>query len=314
MAASPLMRDVFIETFTEAARRNPNLIFISADFGAKALDVVREELPRQFLHPGIAEQSMVDIGAGLAMEGKQVFLYAMGPFISARCYEQIKSLLVTMNLPITLLGVGVGLGYDHATMTHFVLEDLACMRALPGMEILTPCDGESTREMARFAIEDPALRYIRLDRQPFPSVYGGRFAESLQNGVATVAAGEGLAIVTSGNFVHQAMQAREILRQEGIDLGVIDLFRIKPMNHKAVLESLAPYSRLITLEEQCLDGGFGSALLECLSDQGRSVAVKRLGVPGLYRAQNGNRAHLHQLYGISLDDTLCAAREAAKQV
>ena len=139
--ASPkpqLMRDAVINEIYTAAQRDKDILFISADLGAAALDEFRENLPGQFIHAGISEQNMVDLASGLALSGKKVFLYAMAPFITARCYEQVKCVIASMNLPVTLIAVGVGLGYDHATLTHFTPEDIACMRALNRIEVLSP--------------------------------------------------------------------------------------------------------------------------------------------------------------------------------
>ena len=120
--ASPkpkLMRDAVIDEIYAAAQKDKDILFISADLGAAALDEFREKLPGQFIHAGISEQNMVDLASGLALSGKTVFLYAMAPFITARCYEQVKCVIASMDLPVTLIAVGVGLGYDHATLTHF---------------------------------------------------------------------------------------------------------------------------------------------------------------------------------------------------
>ena len=156
MSKIKLMRDAFIEEIYKIALNDEDIIFISADFGAAALDDFRENLPDQFIHAGISEQNMVDVGAGLALTGKKVFLYAMAPFITTRCYEQIKTVISSMQLPITLVGVGVGLGYDHATLTHFSTEDIAIMRALNGIRILTTVDSESSA-------------YISISTSPFLS-------------------------------------------------------------------------------------------------------------------------------------------------
>ena len=157
--ASPkpqLMRDAVINEIYTAAQRDKDILFISADLGAKALDEFRENLPEQFIHAGISEQNMVDLASGLALSGKKVFLYAMAPFITARCYEQVKCVIASMKLPVTLIAVGVGLGYDHATLTHFTPEDIACMRALNGVEVLSPADAVSAGVLAVEAINNPS--------------------------------------------------------------------------------------------------------------------------------------------------------------
>jgi transketolase len=172
MGAKPkLMRDVLIQEIFARAQRDRKILFMSADLGAESLDSFRETLPSQFIHPGICEQNMIDVAAGLAASGKTVFTYAMASFITARCYEQLKVALGAMKQPVTVVSVGVGLGYDDAGPTHYTTEDMACLRALPGVEIWTPCDEESTREITQECCERPAFRYIRLERPALPEVY-----------------------------------------------------------------------------------------------------------------------------------------------
>ena len=205
-----LMRDAVIETIYDAARNDRDTIFISADLGATALDSFRKKLPDQFIHAGISEQNMVDLASGLALSGKKVFLYAMAPFITARCYEQVKCVLASMNLPVTLLAVGVGLGYDHSTLTHFTTEDVACMRSIRGIEVLSPSDQESAIAIALEAINKPAFRYIRLERQPQNHLYHGRFSEVLAQGFSHFVEGTDLAIVACGYIYEKKTLARTL--------------------------------------------------------------------------------------------------------
>ena len=152
--SSQLMRDIVINSIAKAAEKDKDILFISADLGAKALDSFRRDFPNQFIHAGISEQNMVDLASGLALSGKKVFLYAMAPFITARCFEQLKCVIASMGLPVTLISVGVGLGYDHATLTHFTPEDIACMRSLNGIEVSTPSDGESAEAIIEQALDE----------------------------------------------------------------------------------------------------------------------------------------------------------------
>lgn len=304
-----LMRDAFLDELFEQARQNPDIYLLSADFGAKALDRFREILPDQFIHTGISEQTMVDVGAGLALMGKTVFLYAMAPFITARCYEQIKSVVSSMNLPITLLSVGVGLGYDHATLTHFTPEDIAIMRALNGIEVVTATDAVSAQDLARRSCAAPRFRYVRLERAPLPTLYPTGFAEAWDNGFKVLAPGRDLWIAACGVMTHRALAAREALAAQGIDAGVIDVFRVKPLDGAKLADAMGTVGRLLTVEEQLLEGGFGSALAETLMDAGRPMAQKRLGLRDGFVVENGDRAHLHRLYGIDLADVVRAAAE-----
>ena len=301
------MRDAVIDTIYEAALKDKNILFISADLGAAALDSFRVDLPDQFIHAGISEQNMVDLASGLALSGKKVFLYAMAPFITARCYEQIKCVISSMNLPITLIAVGVGLGYDHATLTHFTPEDIACMRALNRIEVITPSDAESAEAVARRAIDNPAFRYIRLDRQPLAPLYEGVFGDVMADGFGHIVKGRDLVIVACGYMTHKAMMAQKLLKEKGIEAGVIDLFRVKPMNGAALSEVIASYQAVLTVEEQSLEGGMGSAVAEALIDNDGVRTMRRLGLQDGFEVVNGDRDTLHQLYGVDTSQIVEAA-------
>lgn len=302
-----LMRDAMIDSLCAAARNDRDILFISADFGAAALDALRRDLPDQFLHVGICEQNMVDLASGLALSGKLVFLYAMAPFITARCYEQTKCALAAMNLPATLIAVGVGLGYDHATLTHFTPEDLAIMRAMNGLEIWTPADDLVAEALARHCVEHPAFRYIRLERSPQARVHADPSAV-LATGIGVIRSGGGTAIIACGALLANALEAADALAAEGIPTTVIDLARIKPQPTAALVEALAGCTRIVTVEEHMREAGLGSAVLEMLSDAGRQMPITRLGLNDGFVVCNGHRADLHRIYGLDAAAIAAAVR------
>lgn len=310
---SVLMRDAVIARIVEAAASDRDIIFISADFGAKALDDFRRDLPDQFIHAGISEQNMVDLAAGLALSGKKVFLYAMAPFITARCYEQTKSVLAAMRLPVTLIAVGVGLGYDHATLTHFTPEDIAIMRALNGIEVTTPADAEAAVALAETAIANPAFRYLRLERQAQAEIYEGKFSAHREAGFAGFGEGRDLAILACGYMTHKALAARDALAAQGVAASVIDLFRVKPINGAALAAALAEYGAILTVEEQLLEGGMGGAVAEVLADFGLHRPMRRLGLKDGFDVVNGNRDELHSHYGIDTPDIVGAATQLTER-
>ncbi len=301
MSNNKLMRDAFIDEIYRSALKDKDVVFISADFGAVALDDFRKNLPEQFIHAGISEQNMVDVGVGLALTGKKVFLYAMAPFITTRCYEQTKAVVSSMQLPITLIAVGVGLGYDHATLTHFTTEDIAIMRALNGIRILTPVDSDSALHIAKECINNPKFTYVRLERNPQPPLYGDKLPSYLDNGYVSVHPGRDIALVSSGYMTHKALKVREIFLEDGVDLGVIDVFRIKPIDQSSLPKLLSNYKAIVTIEEQMLDGGFGGAILETLADAEVCMPVKRIGISDEFKVVNGDREYLNKLYAIDVN-------------
>lgn len=302
MSTSPIhMRDAFIDRLYEFAKKDPDVVFISADFGAPALDRFREDLSGQFIHSGISEQHMIDMAGGLAISGKKVYTYAMAPFISLRCLEQVKCSLSMMELPVTILSVGIGLGYADSGPTHYTMEDFACLRSFPNVEVWTPGDSITALAIAELTYEQPALRYIRMDRSPLADVHTGPPSSWLDDGFAEVKSGGDVCIVSCGYMLHQALQAHARLKEEGIDCGIVDLFRVKPIDGSKLAVVLAGYKRIITVEEQVLSGGLGSAVLEILNDAGKPVPVHRMGLADRYYFENGGRDRLLEIAEISPD-------------
>ena len=155
-----LQRDVFLEEINFQLNKDKDIYVMSADFGAAALDNIREEFKDNFIHCGISEQAMFDIATGLALEGKKVITYAMGPFISLRAIEQIKCGPAMMKLPMTILSVGIGLGYADAGPTHYATEDYACLRAIGGTSIYTVSDNTIAKKVAERITNDKSVNYI----------------------------------------------------------------------------------------------------------------------------------------------------------
>ena len=297
-------RDILIDKIYDMALKDNDIYFISADLGAPALDRLRDDLPEQFLHAGISEQNMIDVAAGLALSGKKVYVYAMGPFITLRCLEQLKCSLAQMNLPVTVISVGLGLGYADAGPTHYITEDLACLRSIVNFEVYTPSDISTVVELAELTNKKPALRVLRLDRNALEDIHNQGL--SIENGFVELKKGSRIGILSCGYVLQRIFKNwDEINEDQGI--GLVDVFKNKPVNIKALKNIFEKYNNIITVEEQCLSGGFGSSILEAISDLGMNNPVKRLGLEDRYYFENGGREHLLNTFGLSnqqLKDTI----------
>jgi len=307
-----LPRDAFIDEIFAAAKKNPNIYFMTADLGAKALDRFRVELPGQFIHGGISEQSVMDVAAGLAQNGKIVYAYAMAPFVTLRCYEQIKVAIASMFLPMTIIGNGVGYSYNDAGPTHYATEDISCMRALGGIEILTASDTETVLQTAKLTYTKPALRYVRLDRAFLPDIYPSGDKRFMQDGLVEIEPGEKACIIASGIATHIAKEVRTMLAEQGHKVAIIDAFRIKPIDGAVLKRVLAPYSKIITLEEHFLSGGMGGAIVEAMADAQILKPVKRIGVADQYFLENGGRGYIQSLAGVDAKSAAKTATEFLK--
>lgn len=293
------MRDAFFDKLYEIAQKDRDVILVSADMAAPSLDKFRSELGEQFINVGIAEQSLVTIASGLALGGKKVFMYAIMPFVTLRCYEQIKIELSLMNIPVTAVGVGSGFSYDDSGPTHHSTEDIAIMRALPNMIVLNSSDSVMAAKFAEMSYQLSKPNYVRLDREVLPVIYSKD--SDFHDGLTSFKAGKDVCIIATGNMVHQAFEISGKLEEHSIKAGVVDLYRIKPVNQKLLLEVIEGSKKLVTLEENLINGGIGSLVAEVLADNGKPSPLKRFAIPDKYYYAYGGRKNLQSLCGLDVD-------------
>jgi len=291
------MRDAFLEKLCNLAEEDRRVILISADFGAPSLDKFRRNLPGQFISVGIAEQNMISLAAGLALAGKIPFCYAILPFVTLRCLEQIKVDLCSMNLPVTLVGVGAGYAYDDSGPTHHGLEDIAVMRGLPNMAIMNASDSIMATSLAEIAYASPGPKYIRLDRTKDKIDGSWDFTLGLRN---LDSIGNDVTIIATGYMVSKALRVVESLANHQVDARVVDLYRIKPVS-ELLLEQIESAQRIVTLEEHFLNGGIGSIVAEIMVDNNIQRPLKRFGVTDRYSFKYGGREALHRECGLDLE-------------
>jgi transketolase len=296
-------RDEFIEYLFGQAKLDPEIIFISVDMGAPALDQWREELPDQFVAAGISEQNAINFAAGLAAAGKKPYVYMMACWV-ARCFEQIRYSCAMPQNAVTIIGNGVGLGYAPAGPAHEPTEDLCYMRAIEGLEIVSPSSSEQVRYIAETSLMTPALRYVRLERSVSERL-AERVGSDLISGVDELCFIKGLnerriTILSSGYLLNRAIDVAENVSSEsGWSVQVLDVWRIKPINLDVLLGHIKDSELLITLEEQARDGSFGAAILEATSDLRMSIPTLRLSLSTAFAFENGTRDELLDHYGLS---------------
>lgn len=292
------MRDRFFDALFEIAKKDPNVVIISADNGAPTLDRFSYELKDQFYTVGIAEQQMIGMAAGMASEGKKVYTYAIAPFVTTRVHEQNKLDMCAMNLPIVNLGVGAGYAYDIMGPSHHTVEDITIMRVLPNMSIYSPCDGATAEKLAAVTHKDPSPAYIRFDRTGLPEIYD-QYPLKVEEGFTELVSGKDICIVATGVMVHEAMKVADNLRKsKNLDVGVVDLFRIKPLPEAALLACLEKYSSVVTYEEHLLAGGMGSLMVEMMSDNRAYKPTLRIGQKDRFVFDNGGREVIWKKYGM----------------
>lgn len=306
LGASIDMRDAFFDELYEIARKDRNIIFMTADMGAYSLDRFKKDLPAQYINVGISEQNLVSVAAGLALSGKNVFIYALASFITQRCYEQVRIDLCEMNLPVTLIGSGPGITYSNDGPTHHAVEDVAIMKVLPNMTILSPCDAPSTAAAARTSIESDGPVYVRLDKGSPPSIHLG--ITDFSDGMSILKEGRDLMIIATGIMVHRAVALAEGLLDYSIDAGVADFYRIKPLNDDLLLKIVTAHSMVVTIEENSIIGGIGSSICEFVMDHGINLSLVRFALDEHASDLYGSRDWMHARHGLdqhSIADQIC---------
>ena len=296
------MRDAFLERTWQAMAADEKIFFTSADFGSPVLDKIRSDFPQRFVNVGIAEQNLINVSAGLALEGYKVFAYAIAPFITMRCYEQVRVSLALLSevrpMNINLIGVGAGYSYVVSGPTHQCYEDITLMRALPNFQVFSPSDHVTAAALFDRCHQTIGPKYLRFDAQVLPVIYND-LAPDLQKGFNEHRRGDSLCLVATGYMLHTALKIADALIDEGIVVGVIDLFDLARFSHAEFEDLVAPYDSLVTLEEGFRGrGGIDSMFFEFFARRGINKKLLNIGVEGGYRFELGTREELHEMVGI----------------
>lgn len=304
-----LMRDVFIEGIYNKMHENSKIFFLSDDFGAPLLDRLREEFKDRFINVGIAEQNLVNISMGLALEGFIVYAYAIAPFLTMRAYEQIKLNLSLHSqireINVNLIGVGAGLSYDISGTTHHSLEDICIMRVLPHIILFSPSDWILIKEFVDFSINVKKPKYIRLDGKSLPQIYSEKHIFNLEDGFYEFIKGEKICIIATGYMTHIALEAAGELFKDNIHIGVIDTFLLKPLNTELLFNAIKGYEYIITMEEGFKNkGGLDTLIANMLSAKQKHINLIRIGFDETYVLETGDRAYLHKQYGLDKDSII----------
>lgn len=291
------MRKTFLDSLLTAARLDPNIIFVTGDLGYGVVDNFANELPGQFINAGISEQAMMGMAAGLASQGRRVFVYSIGNFSTLRCLEQIRNDVCAMNNPVVIVSVGAGYSYGTQGYTHHAIEDIAVMRALPNVEILLPSDSEEVRAMTEYLCSTRNPAYFRLGKDGEPSIHAPgsiRFDHS----PIKISEGNDFAILTAGSIASEAILAEKNLRSKGLMGSIYLIPSLKGLTEN-FLNDLSVYPTLFSLEEHSPTGGFGSAILERLNASGSRINLSIVAANQSDLSQIGSQSYLRDVKGIS---------------
>jgi transketolase len=272
------VRNAFASELTVLANEDPRVIMLSGDIGNRLFDDFKKKHSRRFFNCGVAEANMIGLAAGLALSGFRPVAYTITPFITARCFEQIKVDVCYHHAPVVLVGVGAGLAYASLGATHHSCEDIGLMRLLPGMTILCPGDSWEVKQALRAALKSDGPVYIRIGKKGEPVVHAQTPDFRIGKGII-VRPGEDACILSTGNLLPIAVAAAADLKSRGFSCQVVSLHTVKPLDEALLQEAFGRFAVIATLEEHSRLGGLGGAVAEWLTDQpARTVRLLRLGV------------------------------------
>jgi len=296
------MRPACIDMVFELAARDPRVTYIGSDLSPDLTERMKKEMPGRAFMEGITEAGVVGMGAGMAMEGFVPYVHTIATFITRRCYEQVALDACLHKLPVRLIGNGGGLVYAPLGPTHLATDDIAIMRALPGMTVVAVCDADEMRRFMPQTLDWPGPIYIRLAKGFDPIVsraeLGFTIGKAIPMRVAAAARGHVL-MVSTGVMTTRALEAAKALAEKGIDCTVLHMHTIKPLDAEALLQHVRGASLVLTLEEHSLIGGLGSAVVDALIERGGPLpAIRRLGIPDAFVEHYGSQDDLMALYGL----------------
>ncbi len=289
-------RDSYGEALVELGKKNEKIVVLDADLATATKTIeFKKEFPNRFFDIGIAEQDMMGTAAGLALGGKIPFASTFAVFASGRAYDQIRNQICYSNLNVKIAATHAGITVGEDGASHQSLEDLALMRAIPNMTVFSPSDDLETKWAVEESVKIKGPVYIRLTRPKTEEIYKdmSRFCFGK---VVTHGTGEDATIIATGVTAIESLKAQEILKNKGINVRVLDIHTIKPIDKEAIVKAAKETKHIVTVEDHSIIGGLGSTVCEVLSEE-YPVKVTRMGINDEF-GQSGKWDELMKYYKI----------------
>jgi transketolase len=295
------MAKSFSEVLLELAIKDPRICGVSCDCWG-FLGPLAQKFPKRAVEVGIAEQNLIGVAAGLAMQGKIPYAIGMNPFVTMRCFEQIRTDLGYGERNVKVIGgYGGGIMYGGWGCTHHAMEEIGLMRLIPTMTVVMPADAYETEHATRAAAAMEGPFYISLAGGTL-SLDKSEDERSFEIGKAVLLReGDDVTIIGVGPTVGETLKAGEILESKGISARILDMHTVKPIDKDAILQSASETQLIITIEEHTVIGGLGGAVAEVLADAGASTPLKRLGLQDVFGCMVGSHQDLKNRFGITAE-------------
>lgn len=288
------MRKAFVDTLLELAEHDPNLYLLVGDLGFAVFEGFIEKFPQRFINCGVAEQNMMGVAAGLALSGKKVYVYSIVPFLTMRCFEQIRNDIAHPGLDVKIIGYGAGFSYGALGATHHAIEDIAIFRALPNMTVLCPADPVEAKALTIKSYQTKNPTYFRMGK-------GGDAMLHKPDDNLVISEpfifqeGEDGAIITTGSHLKIGLAVVKRLKEIGFNFKLISMHTLKPVNKKALVDEIKDMKLVVTLEEHNVIGGLGSLVAEVAADYSlNNLTIKRMGIEDEYVNTIGDQDYLRE--------------------
>jgi transketolase len=304
------MRKTCLDMVYELARKDPRIFFIGSDLGVGTLKQFKAEMPGRFLMEGVSEANVVGMAAGLALEGKIVYVNTIATFLTRRCFDQVVLDLCLHNANVRLIANGGGVVYAPLGPTHEAIEDIAIFRALPRMTILAPADAEEMRRLMPATVDHQGPIYIRLGKGGDPVVTNDRVPFRIGKAYPMKEGSDAL-IVSTGVMLKAALDAAGSLEAAGIKAAVLHVPTVKPFDKDTFLELARRVPVIVSVEEHTVIGGLGGAVAEIIAeaDFKSPKRFRRIGIPDVFPDQYGSQASLLKRYDITAENIVSVVRQ-----
>ncbi|MDY2836425.1 MAG: transketolase C-terminal domain-containing protein [Bilifractor sp.] len=260
-------RKVICDVLMEEAKTDKDLVVLCSDSrGSASLTPFFEAYPDQAVEAGIAEQDLVGMAAGLAKMGKKPYAASPASFLTTRSYEQCKVDCAYSDTNVKLIGISGGISYGALGMSHHSAQDIAAMSAIPNMRVYLPSDRHQTRKLMQALLKDEKCAYIRVGRNPVEDVYTEDNCPFVMDHATEIRKGDDVAIIACGEMVRPAVDAADLLEAEGIHATVLDMYCVKPLDKKAIIEAAQRAKVVISVEEHSPFGGLGSMVAQVVGE------------------------------------------------
>lgn len=291
------MRAAFEKALYDIMRQHPEVLAVVADSATGGYERIKKEFPMRYIDFGIAESNMTAASAGLASTGKVPILYTINAFLVYRAYEFIRNDICLQKRKVILVGSGAGVIYNNLGPTHHTTEDIAALRVLPNLTILSPASAKEVPKVMEAAIKIDGPVYVRLGKAYETEVYEKESKFEFGKGII-LKEGTDAAIIGTGSILADAIEAGKILEEKGLSVRIINMATIKPIDEECIIQAANDTKCILTVEEHNIIGGLGSAVSEVLTKNRKSVAFKSVGFNDCFCTDYGYHQELKKMYGL----------------